>query len=158
MENESFWEDIKLIKTDQSLLRTLGFSSQDISVLSGKGLPEWAAPNMNFDIFEPSVGRLKLGEDRDDQDIFISLNTFKVLFSDRELLVNSSVQQFRGTLKVYAQMIDNAIEVDEESVISNTIPRQLINSFATELAQLDPLAALPGTFWMNEVQRLLTSK
>ncbi len=68
--DEPYWEDVDFIHFDSAMLQSKGFSLESINALSKKGLPEWAAPNINFDYHEPSSQFLKIGEDRNG--LFIS--------------------------------------------------------------------------------------
>lgn len=152
--SEVYWEDSSFIKQDETLLNSLNFSSKSIEVLSNKGFPEWAAPNINFDIFEPGVDHFKLGEDRDDQEILVDLKTFQVHVGVCMIFMNSSVWHLRETLKLYAEMIEIAIDECENFPARQVLPKKLVGVFREKLEVLDAKAVIPESFWLNEIKRL----
>ena len=154
MTEDIYWEDTEYIKLNRRLLISLGFPLGDIGALSDIGLPDWAAPNINFDYYEAEKNRLKLGEDRNDKDIFVSFSSFKVLVGDNEKMVNSSALQLRKALQKYAIMVERALLQNDNAVIENQIAGEFIEEFRLQLSELDPSSILAGTFWSEEINRL----
>lgn len=155
MTEEHYWNEADFIRMERSLMVSLGFSFEDIQALSVKGLPEWTAPNLNFDVPVNSNGNLVIGEDRNDNQIFIELSTLRVLVGDGKQLMNSSGHLLRKTLKLYAVLVEKATVLDENAFIDNQIPNDFIEAFHAKLALLDPVALAKGCFWQVEICRLL---
>jgi hypothetical protein len=153
--DEQYWEGVDLIQFDGDMLQSKGFSLQSIDVLSKKGLPEWAAPNMNFDYYEPNKLFLKIGEDRNDESIYVDFETMFILLGTDGVFINSDPFLFRTTLKLYAEMVEAAILINEDAFIDNKIKNSLIERFIDELKTIDEKALDADSFWSNEVYRLL---
>lgn len=149
-----YWEDADYIKWDRNIFTEVNASVGDIRALCDMGLPDWVAPNMNFDIYTIESDILKIGEDRDDRDIFIDLKTLKVMVSSDKQLINSSPYKFRKALQLYAIMVEKAIAVDEDSIVENRVATNFIQELREELNVLDPLCLAEGSFWYNEIDRL----
>jgi hypothetical protein len=150
-----YWGDANYILWNRSVLSNYSISDAGINSLCEFGIPSWVAPNMNFDLYEPKGVNLKLGEDRDDNDIILSLDTGIVTIGKFAKFMNSDVVLMRLTLQIYAVMIEKAIEIDEEAIIENNIDRKLIEKFRQNLYSIDKLAVEPETFWFEEIQRRL---
>ncbi|MFT4926238.1 MAG: hypothetical protein ACI8WB_002336 [Phenylobacterium sp.] len=153
---EPYWEDADFIRFDSAMLQSKGFSLESINSLSKKGLPEWAAPNINFDYYKPNNTHLKIGTDRNALTIYIRFDTMAVWLELDEIFINSNPVCFREALKLYAEMVDKATLVDEDSFINNDIPDELINIFKAELTIIDKKAMDKGSFWVKEIERLLS--
>ena len=74
-----YWEDADYIKWSEENLAMFDLSKNDIQALTELGLPEWVAPNINFDHFELEPDTLKLGEDREDRDIYMLRGSSRIL-------------------------------------------------------------------------------
>jgi len=149
-----YWADVDYIKWGKNTFEKLDLNLGDIRALCELGFPEWAAPNINFEIYDVEADQLKLGEDRDDRDIIISFNTYKILVGDENQLINSSVFYLRKALQLYAIMIEKSIVIDEDSFVENRINDELIKELKGELRTLDPECLSPGSFWTEELLRL----
>ena len=149
-----YWEDADYIKWDRNIFTEANASVGDIRALCDMGLPDWVAPNMNFDIYATESDILKIGEDRDDRDIFIELNTLRIMVGNNKQLLNSSPYKFRKALQIYAIMVEKAIALDEDSIVENRISTNLIQELKEELNALDPLCLGEQSFWSNEIVRL----
>lgn len=154
-DNEYYWHDSEFIKYDSSFLSSLGFDNETIEVLSVKGLPTWAAPNINFDRYELVNDALQIGSDRDEQDIFLEVGSGKVLYGKQNGFVNSSAKALRETLKAYAEMIEKVICMDKKAATENRIPDDLVLEFKSKLSVIDNCAIEQKTFWMKEIERRL---
>ena len=154
MNNEEFWADIEFIKWDKALFHSIYLTNIDIKVLTEEGLPEWVAPHLNFDHFVLESNRLKLGEDKEDRDIFICLDNFKILVGNNNQLINSSVSQLKESLKLYAIMIEKAISLTSDEFDDVIIPKNLISELETELVAIDCECVKNGSFWSEELTRL----
>lgn len=153
-EEPDYWKDANYIKWTQESLATFCLSKNDIVTLTEKGLPDWVAPNLNFDNFELERNKLKLGEDREDRDIYIVVDSTRVLVGRNELILNSSPEKLRKALQLYAIMVEKAITADDQAVVENRICDQLIDQFYKELLLLDPPSLLRRSFWLDEIKRL----
>lgn len=158
LDNEYYWHDSDFIKYDSLLLSSLGLDKETVEVLSINGLPEWAAPNINFGFFDSKDNVLKIGEDRDENDIYIDVQSGKVLFGARESVININTKALRDTLKAYAEMVEKAISVDENSVVENQIPDDLIFEFQEKLSRIDSYAVENTGFWIKEIERCLRNE
>jgi hypothetical protein len=154
-EPESFWQDSEFIKFDETFFTSSGFEQGDIKALCYQGFPDWAAPNMNFDHFcqKPDSTSFKIGEDRDERDIWIDIQSRFILCSMNKIFVNSSAQLFRETLKLYGQMIESAIALNSKAATNNTIPDVFITNFRDELSLIDHRAIVSDSFWYQEIER-----
>ncbi len=155
--NEIYWEDSDLVHFDDMMLKSKGFDLASIEALSQMGLPEWVAPNMNFDFYEPNNQFLKIGEDRDDQSICVCFETMFVMLCPKGTFINSNPSLFRKTLKLYAAMVEDAILIDEDAVVENNIENDLIKTFQGNLSVLDKKAEDTDSFWSREINRLLNT-
>jgi len=150
-----YWDDAKYIFWDRSILTKYGANNEALNVLCERGIPSWVAPNMYFGLYAPVGTSLKLGEDRDDNDIVLSLNTGVVTVGKLAKFMNSDVSLMRITLQFYAVMIEKALEVDEEAIIKNNIDSKLIEEFRHNLYSIDNFATEPKSFWFDDIHRLL---
>ena len=151
---EYYWDDTGFIYLDRNMLESINFSLVDIDTLSKEGLPAWVAPNINFDIYDVVGQSLKLGEDRDDNDIFISLPGHIVYVGHPKLVMNTSPVKLRATLVLYAEMVEKMYLIDQDAMINNQINPKFIEEFKSELGLLDPIAIQGDTFWNREIYRL----
>ncbi len=149
-----FWEGADYIKWERSIFLEEGASVGDIRALCEMGLPDWVAPNINFDKYSSKSGTLKIGEDRDDRDIFIELRTLEVKVGSDNQFINTSPYKFRKSLQLYAIMVENAIAIDDNSVVENKIATHLIEDLRAALSELDSACVAKETFWFNELVRL----
>ncbi|MEM0515684.1 hypothetical protein WCN91_09730 [Pseudoalteromonas sp. YIC-827] len=155
---KDYWGDTQFIKWDKSIFTEIDAPISDIRALCEMGLPEWAAPNINFDNYPCKLDSLKIGEDRDDRDIFIDLVSLKVMAGSDEQLMNTSPFKLRKALQFYAIMVEKAIAIDEDSFVENTVEANLIQKLKEELNGLDPSCLAEGAFWFNEIVRLSNKK
>ena len=155
---KEYWEDVDYIKWDSNFLKRFNAPIGDIRALCDLGLPDWVAPNINFDNYAVESDILKIGEDRDDRDIFIDLNSLQVLVGSVRQLVNTSPYLLRKALQFYAIMVEKAIAIDEDSFVENRVITSLIQELKEELNALDPACIEVGTFWFDEVERLINAK
>lgn len=153
--DEPYWDDADFIYWDRAMLQSKGFTVESIDTLSKKGLPEWAAPHINFDHYKPSSQSLRIGDDRSDSPIYINFDTMNVLLGSHGLFINSQPTALRKTLKLYAAMVDKALSINEDSFINNAISNDLIHSFKIKLQTLDKKAVDKNSFWAKEIERLL---
>ena len=151
---KQYWEDSEYIKWDKSIFTKVDAPLSDIRALCDMGLPDWVAPNINFDHYSTESATLKIGEDRDDRDIFIDLKSLKVLVGSRSQFLNSSPYTLRKALQLYAVMVEKAIAIDEDSIVENSVDPSLIQELRDELNQLDPLCLAESSFWSHEIVRL----
>lgn len=151
---KQYWEDAEYIKWDKSIFTKTEAPISDIRALCDMGLPDWAAPNINFDHYPIEPAILKIGEDRDDRDIFINLKSLKVLVGSNRQFLNSSPYMLRKALQLYAIMVEKAIAIDEDSIVENRVDPSLIQELREELSQLDPLCLADNSFWSHEIVRL----
>lgn len=149
-----YWEDANYVKWDQNELTAFNLNDEDIHSICSMGLPDWVAPNISFEIYEPDADRLKLGEDRNDRDIYISINNGAVYVGKDEQFMNSSVYLLRKALQLYAVMVEKALEIDTNSVVENRVHRGLVRDLEIGLCKLDPECTLNGNFWSEEIKRL----
>ena len=155
---KDYWEDVDYIIWDSNYLKGFNASIDDIRALCVLGLPDWVAPNINFDNYTVESDILKIGEDRDDRDIFIDLNTLQVLVGSGRQLVNTSPYLLRKALQFYAIMVEKAIAIDEDSFVENRVMTSLVQELKEELTALAPACLEAGTFWFDEVERLIKAK
>lgn len=149
-----YWEDADYIKWSEENLAMFELSQNDIQALTKLGIPEWVAPNINFDHFKLAPDKLKLGEDRQDRDIYMLLGSSCIWVGNNGMLFNSSPENLRKTLQLYAVMVEKAILIDDEAVVENRIESKLIDEFQEELLKLDPDSLDSSSFWFNEIKRL----
>ncbi|WP_369742655.1 hypothetical protein AB8S08_10065 [Pseudidiomarina sp. PP-1MA] len=151
---KNYWEDADYIKWDRNIFTEVNAPISDIRALCELGLPDWAAPNINFDNYIPESETLKIGEDRDDREIFIDLKSLKVLVGSDKQFLNSSPYKLRKALQAYAIMVEKAIVIDEDSIIENRVKTSLVQELKEELKVLDPSCLTEDAFWSNEIARL----
>lgn len=154
--NEYYWADSDFVKQDPVFLSSLGLDSNTIEILSEKGFPEWAAPNIYFGICKLNGAFLKIGETRDDEDILLDIKSGRVVLGMGSTIVNSSVALFRESLKAYAVMVEKSININDDSVVENQIPDNLILDFKTTLSNIDGVAVNNNSFWNKEIERCLS--
>ncbi|MBA6234383.1 MULTISPECIES: hypothetical protein [unclassified Colwellia] len=151
---KDYWEDAQYIKWDKNIFTKIDAPISDIRALCEMVLPDWAAPNINFDHYRLEPDILKIGEDRDDRDIFIDLKSLKVHVGSSNQLVNSSPYKLRKALQSYAIMVEKAIVIDEDSIVENRVETFLVQEFKEKLKKLDPQCLSEGSFWSNSIIRL----
>jgi hypothetical protein len=149
-----YWKECDFIKWSKSIFSNSTTSISDVKALCELGLPEWAAPNINFDMYDIHNGILKIGEARDDRDILLNLNSLNISISDNQLLVNTSPHKLRESLKLYAIMVEKAIASDEEAFVENRVSEQLVDELKDGLKKLDPECLSGKSFWIDEIKRL----
>ena len=149
-----YWEGADYIKWPEENLAMFNLSKNDIKALTELGLPEWVAPNINFDHFELEPDTLKLGEDREDRDIYMLRGSSRILVGNNGMLFNSSPENLRKALQFYAIMVEKAILIDDEALVENRIEEALIDELQEELLKLDPDSLHSSSFWFNEINRL----
>lgn len=153
-----YWGDADYITWSDENLAMFNLSKNDIQALIELGIPEWVAPNINFDHFELETDRLKLGEDREDRDIYMLRGSSRILVGNDGMLFNSSPENLRKALQFYAIMVEKAILIDDEALVENRIEGTLIDEFQEELLKLDPDSLHNSSFWFNEINRLRSRK
>jgi hypothetical protein len=153
-EESTYWEDAHYVTWEPDGLRNCKLSDKDLEVLCAIGIPSWVAPNMHFDNFEMQGDILKLGEDRDDRDIYVNKSTGVVCVGRDEQFMNTSVFSLRRTLQQYAIMVEKAVNLDRQSVRENRISSDLIIAFKEALKRLDSFALVDGLFWSKEIERI----
>ncbi|MCG9732324.1 hypothetical protein L1D44_21320 [Shewanella sp. Isolate13] len=149
-----YWEDANYIRWSKDMFTSLALSIGDIRALSDMGIPEWVAPNLNFDNYESENTRLKLGEDREDRDIFLCFDAYNILIGEDSQFMNSSAFHMRKSLQLYAVMVEEALLIDGESIIKNKVDNLVIDEFEKQLFTLDPPSTFEGSFWFTELLRL----
>jgi hypothetical protein len=137
--------------------------------LEAAGLPQDAAPFLSF-----SPGTLDwIRQPGDDLGCFYALgfdgsgNPFAVdedgvvWLIDHEnphirTLVNSSVASLAGCLLAYRSMVAETISIGgEDAFLEGYIPRHAIEAFSRSVSNVDSKASGSGTFWGQELARLM---
>lgn len=152
--NEPYWDDANFTYFDEKTLRDKGFTKDSIEALHQQGFPSWVAPHINIDTdyYELDDGEFfKIGEDADDQSIYIDLKTMFVLLGSDRVFINSSPSLFRHSLKLYAEMIEKAILINGASFVNNDMPSELIEEFKNKLQMIDRQAAEATSFWIKQL-------
>lgn len=151
--NEYYWKDAHYIKYNRKFLLSINLDKDSIEILSVHGFPEWVAPNMLLGICEVYDDLLKIGESRDDENIYIEIKSGVIVYDTERKFVNSNIKLFLDTLKEYAEMIEKAISVNENATTDNLIPDHLILKFKKKLQEIDASSINSDTFWMKEIER-----
>lgn len=154
--NELYWEDANFVHFDEGLLKMKGFSTESIDALHHKGLPRWVAPHINIDVdyYESDSEYFTIGEDGDDQSIYIDLTTMFVLLGHEQMFINSTPSLFRKSLKLYAEMIEKALLNNKDALTNNMISAALIEEFRNRLHAIDQKAVEMRSFWIQEASKL----
>lgn len=148
---------------DEKQIRALSLSSEEESFLAESGLPEWPAPNIHFlKVFEIKTSDLIcIGTDGDLNPICIdkSKNGRVVWITNGKLqticYMNESISKLCLFLLEYRKMVDKAFAVNENSILENTIPNELLDELSNTLSSIDPQAVEnKNTFWGLEISRL----
>lgn len=154
-QEHDYWDDVNYLRWDYEKLSTSNLSNADLEAVCKLGLPTWVAPNINFELHECSDNYLQLGEDREDRAIKVSLKTGLVTVGPTDQYMNCNVYSMRKSLQFYAIMVEKAIEVNDEAIVKNIIDKKLISEFRLQMSALDEVAVLEGSFWAEEIKRLL---
>ncbi|MFE4243470.1 SUKH-4 family immunity protein [Peribacillus butanolivorans] len=167
-------KDGPLIKFNYQDLMSTDFSDEVKRFLSMGGLPETPPPYLEFtssqSLLRPITNVFNmpekfqkywfLGSTGSGDPICIIEKQENVVFlhnSDdyKEVLINSSLNQFAECLLVYSKMIDKAIEVNgEDAFIDNDIPESVINWLKEELERIDAKCMEKECFWFIEIENL----
>lgn len=155
-------------------IKVNGFDGLDI--LSSVGLPNWCAPHLNFGEFEDNEWLPKLNEwswaetnypecfhhyvvlgSQDDPICYKGRNEPIVMItsSQSEQYFNSDIVTMLYTIVCVSQMIDKAIVVSGDEVITGkTVPKILARNVLSLIRAQDLRCAELGSFWYQALKEL----
>lgn len=177
-ENEDDPSDAGLLRFARFTLDDVKMPEADRTFLIEAGLPESAAPFLNFE--RPVAGPLPtLSKHADLPEAF---RRYRVIGFDgggdficidqdqggaaviinhdddnHPTFINSSIPQLAESLLVYQRLVRRTIQANgEDAFMDNNIPDDLRRWFAREMQRVDGVALADGGFWKSELISLET--
>lgn len=168
---EKHWlDDTGFQLANLDAVEKINCSKADREFLLNVPMPSFVAPNIclhfmdNDDIVvqsdprSPGLSLVKIAEGRNEKPFFYSSADNKLYVGNEEghglSFLASSFQEFFLSLIAYAEMVDHALQHDEDAFVKNRIDDILINGFQQKLIRLDPALMDGHTFWSDEISRL----
>jgi hypothetical protein len=168
-----------LIPFTRDSLEGIELSTSAIRFLVGAGLPDSAAPFLNFfglgsRRLEPASDAYPLASefarylcigfnDAGDPICIDSKSNGEIvlLFHDdnfRVVRLNSSVEKLAESLLAYRKLVDETCAINgEDAFLDGDIPKHLIDSIQSKLSEIDPESMNNGDFWPTEINSLVQS-
>lgn len=177
-ETEDDPSDTGLLRFAPITLDDVKMPAADRTFLIEAGLPESAAPFLNFE--QPAAGPLPMlskhanlpetfrryrligfngsGDclciDQDQGGAIVSINHDD---DNRPIFINSSIPQLAESLLLYQRLVRRTIQTNgEDAFLDNNIPDDLRGWFAREMQRVDGVALADGHFWRGELMSLET--
>jgi hypothetical protein len=150
---QSTKEFLRLIGLPDSASPYLGFGDFDGVFLPR--LREW--PQLQCTPPEGIRSLIVIGTDVHENPICVVEDGEQVVIVDQQnyfecTLMNSSVLQLAATVNEYQLLVEEAIEdAGRGALDENRIPICLVEEFERHLAELDPPAVAPGSFWGDAI-------
>ncbi len=158
-------------------LHNINIPKDCVGFLEKIGLPEWAAPHLNFGYFEEEEWLPKLndwswkkveppinitsyviGTDENEDPICILEKGIICLFEQiddyKQIFINNCIYSLLKTLLVYQKMINDSINYAKNSEIKN-VSKELIEECYRIISIIDSNALKKGTFWQKKFDYLL---
>lgn len=164
---------------DPAVAATLGLPPEESHWLTAVGLPNWAAPSLDFgEGYErqlPTVGdflrearHVPAGEryrviggngSGDPVAIDLAANGAIVYLNHdkrfERVFINSSVRQLATSLAAFAKMIATGrLANGQRAYIDRNVPPDLVGSLRDEISSADAAALERGTMWTTEIDLL----
>jgi hypothetical protein len=176
---KEFVEDLsEVVLYPSAALQELNIPEDCQIFLSQKGLPESAAPFLDFKA--PPIGKFQsvselwnlgddyrsfavIGSNGSGDSIAISPDGAVVYFNHdngfEKVLMNTSVSKLGESLKNYDELIAKTqAENGEDAYLDNDIPKHLQEWIETSLNDIDPPALKESCFWRQEIENLKSGK
>lgn len=168
------WDPVKngkLINFSFVDLEEVSLSTEVKMFLIEAGLPESASPYLEFRTSQNlSFKNYNNSESIDDyfcigttgagDFICVKTSSGNIVYLDsgnqnREVFINSSINQFTECLLFFSSMIDKAIETNgEDAYLDNNIPSELLDWIMNEITRIDSQSLREGNFWNVELEDL----
>jgi hypothetical protein len=168
--------DYPLQRFGKKTLERLVLADEDKEFLAQAGLPESAAPFLNFDV--PTSGELPTVADTWDQPK--EFRRYRVIGGDgsgnplaideqskgevvcldhesdfARVFMNKTIRQFAESLLAYQKMVRDAVAANgQDAYLNGQVPVAAREELKRELARIDPAAIAAGCFWHAELQNL----
>jgi hypothetical protein len=149
----NYWDKDDIFIYDYEFALGLGIKTSDARFLSEVGIPMWCAPHIMLDLSDAKddgEGFLKIGEWEDGEDIVYEKSSGRlfVIFDGVPKFISNSIENLAKLLIVYAQMIEDAININgKDASINDLIPGQVLDDAENKMK------AIIGEddLWINSV-------
>ena len=171
------WPDSELVKFTEDQLKALNLNDECSNLLITTGLPENAAPFLSFETNVSSIkdnyqfsgnnleNVFQIGSDGSGDPVCIdSNNQNQIVICDHEngfksSFMNSSLLDLFKFLTIMKEFVEHLIsERGEDAYMDCDFTDEEHSDLENQYKNLDPKSVETGTFWRNELDRLLEDR